>query len=78
MKRFEIKCCMDSKSTDNFTMAELSAFAMMDGLSLLGVPEDQLYVDLIDHKNKVFKHIKGLSYSDIVLTGWQIYDSHNK
>lgn len=69
---------MDSKSTNDYSMAELSAFAMMDGLSLLGVPENQLYVDLIDHKNKVFKRIKGLSYSDIVLAGWQIYDSQNK
>lgn len=78
MERFEIKCCMDSKSTNDYSMAELSAFAMLDGLSLLGVPEDQLYVDLIDHKNKVFKHIKGLSYADIVLAGWEIYDSRNK
>lgn len=69
---------MDSKSTNDYSMAELSAFAMMDGLSLLGVPKDRLYVDLIDHKNKVFKRITGLLYSDIVLTGWEIYDSLDK
>lgn len=78
MDRYEIVCCMDSKSTNIYSMAELAAFAMLDGLNLLGVPEDKLYVDLIDHKNKVYKHIKGYCYSDIVLTEWQIYNSQNQ
>lgn len=78
MARYEIVCCMDSKSTDIYSMAELTAFAMLDGLNLLGVPDDKLYVNLIDHKNKVYKHINGLYYSDIALAEWQIYNSQNQ
>lgn len=70
MMRYEIKSCMDSTSTDIYSMAELAAFAMIDGLSLLGVPDDKLWVDLIDHRYNVYKHITGTSYSDIVLAGW--------
>lgn len=75
MDRFEIVCCMDSKSTNIYSMAELAAFAMLDGLNLLGVPDDKLFVDLIDHKRNVYKHIVGNNYSDIVLTEWRVYNA---
>lgn len=71
MKRYEIKCCIDSKSTDIYCMAELAAFCMLDQLISLDVPECEKYVDLIDHERKIYKHITGIYYRDVVLTSWR-------
>lgn len=71
MERYQIKCCIDSKSTNMYSMAELAAFAMMDQLVSLDVPEDEKYVDIIDHELDIFKHVTGMSYRDIALTSWR-------
>lgn len=71
MDRYEIKCCIDSKSTNMYSMAEIAAFAMIDQLIWLDVPENEKYIDIIDHELNIFKHIQGLDYRDIALTSWR-------
>lgn len=71
MERYEIKCCIDSKSTSMYSMAEIAASAMIDQLISLDVPEDEKYVDIIDHRFKIYKHVTGMSYRDIALTSWR-------
>lgn len=57
-----------------YSMAEIAAFAMIDQLIWLDVPEDEKYIDIIDHELKLFKHITGLDFRDIALTSWQVYN----